>query len=250
VAGETNWSRLNTDGFQPGLGSPPRDTLEQGNRYGQRWIPAETDVSIRPGWFYSPSTDSQVKSVEALMDIDYTSFGRNSNLLLNVPPDRRGRIHPTDSARLMEFRQARDKAFANNLLTPEAAIASKQTRRGKAFAASNIADGNYHSYWAATNNSRTATIDIDLQRPQTFNRLLIQEYIPLGQRVAAFSLEALDSNQQWHSIANGTTIGYKRILRFEPVTAQKLRINITDALATPLINAAELYFDPLPSPKK
>jgi alpha-L-fucosidase len=244
VAGETNWSRLNTDGFEPGLGSPPRDTLEQGNRYGRQWIPAETDVSIRPGWFYSPSTDDKVKSVEQLMDIYYTSVGRNSNLLLNVPPDRRGRIHPIDSARLIQFREAREKAFAHNLLTTQASVSSKQSRRGKAFSASNIADGNYHTYWAAADGALTATIDIALSSPATFNRLLIQEYIPLGQRVSSFNIEAADeSGTSWNPVAEGTTIGYKRILRFDPVTARRLRINITGALAGPVISSAELYMD-------
>lgn len=112
-ASETNWCTLDTDGFTPGFGAPPADTLGRGNVHGKRWVPAECDVSIRPGWFYSPSTDNRIKSVDELMDIYLGSVGRGANLLLNVPPDRTGRINALDSLRLMEFRQAREE-----LLTP------------------------------------------------------------------------------------------------------------------------------------
>lgn len=245
TAGETNWSQLNTQGFQPGIGAPPADTLQQGNINGQQWIPAETDVSIRPGWFYSPETDGKIKTVEKLMDIYYTSVGRNSNLLLNVPPDRRGRIHPADSARLVEFRQARQQAFANNLIEG-AAIASRQTRRGKLYNPANLADNNPDTYWAAAGNTTTATIEIDLHSNKTFNRFLISEHIALGQRVSAFNLQAWNpDNSQWTTIAQATTIGYKRILRFETVTARKLRLNIAQSLAEPVLNNAGLYLDPM-----
>lgn len=109
--GETNWCRLDVEGFTPGEGAPPRDTLNSGNVHGALWIPAECDVSIRPGWFYSPSTDDKVKSVDELMDIWFGSVGRGANLILNVPPDRTGRINPIDSLRLMEFRTAREEYF-------------------------------------------------------------------------------------------------------------------------------------------
>ena len=247
AAGETNWSRLNIEGFEPGIGAPPTDTLRQGNIAGERWVPAETDVSIRPGWFYSPSTDDKVKSVEKLMDIYYTSVGRNSNLLLNVPPDRRGRIHPIDSARLMEFRAARDKAFADDLLRG-AALSSKQSRRGLAFAASNLVDGNPATYWSASDNAPAASIEIDLGSAKTFNRFLLREHIALGQRVSSFNLEAWsEADGKWSIISEGTTVGYKRILRFDAVTAQRLRLNIRQSLACPVLNGAELYFDPLPA---
>ena len=115
VAGETNWSRLDVAGFTPGAGAPPRDTLARGNVFGKQWIPGEIDVSIRPGWFWRESENAQVKSVEQLADIWLTSVGRNALLLLNVPPDTRGRIHEIDSTRLMEFRAWREKVLGVNL---------------------------------------------------------------------------------------------------------------------------------------
>ena len=101
-AGRTNWGKLDIEGFTPGHGAPPVDTLNQGNRYGSHWVPAETDVSIRPGWFWKASETPQVKTVQQLLKIYYESVGRNSLLLLNVPPDERGHIDPVDSTRLME----------------------------------------------------------------------------------------------------------------------------------------------------
>ncbi|GHT34131.1 hypothetical protein AGMMS49574_21060 [Bacteroidia bacterium] len=245
VAGETNWSRLNVEGFGPGLGAPPTDTLNIGNKYGQAWVPAETDVSIRPGWFYSPQTDDKVKTVNDLMNIYYTTIGRNSNLLLNVPPNREGRIHPQDSLRLMEFKQACDLSFGNNLAAG-ATIHTLNTRGNlPTYSAAYILDGIYDTYWAADDDVLTTELEITLPRAETFNRFLVQEYIPLGQRIASFVLEAWnDETADWIPIAEGTTIGYKRILCFPQTTAQKLRLNIKESLACPILNNVELYNAP------
>ena len=243
IAGETNWSRLNVDGFTPGAGAPPTDTLNMGNVRGEAWIPAETDVSIRPGWFYSPSTDDKVKSVDHLMNIYYSSVGRNSNLLLNVPPARTGRIHANDSTRLMEFRRAMDEAFANDL-TKGASISATQVRgKSDKFSASNLLNDDYDSYWATNDDQTTASIEIDLGSEKALNRLSIQEYIPLGQRVERFSVEAWVDGK-WAPVAKATTIGYKRILRFPTVTTSKLKINIESSLACPVLNKIALHLAP------
>ena len=243
VAGETNWATMNVEGFEPGRGAPPAKILNEGEQDGKAWVPAETDVSIRPGWFYSASTDDKVKSLAKLMDIYYTSVGRNSNLLLNVPPDRRGLIHPNDSARLMEFRRAIDEAFAVDL-AKNAKITADHTRgKSSKYGAKNLTDGNFDTYWATDDNQLSASIEIDFGRMQTFNRLMLQEYIPLGQRVKTFSAEYWDGSV-WQSITRQTTIGYKRILCFPTVTAQKLRINIEDALACPVLNGIGVFNAP------
>lgn len=245
IAGETNWSRLNIKGFEPGLGAPPTDTLSKGNIHGEAWVPAETDVSIRPGWFYSPRTDDKVKTLDHLMDIYYTSVGRNSNLLLNVPPSREGRIHPNDSTRLMEFRRAVDESFANNLMQGATLQATNTRGDLPEYTVGNLLNGNYDSYWASDDKVLSTTIEITLKQPETFNRFLVQEYIPLGQRVAKFALEVWnESTSQWDALAEGTTIGYKRFLRFPKITAQKLRLNIQESLACPVLNNIELYNTP------
>lgn len=242
VAGETNWSTLNTDGFEPGAKAPAADILNVGNMNGQSWVPAETDVSIRPGWFYSPSTDDKVKSIEQLMSIYYTSIGRNSNLLLNVPPDRGGRIHKNDSIRLMEFRKTIDEAFKDNLAKDITIITSATRGNSSKYDAKNIIDGEYDSYWTTDDNITTASIEIDFKQEKTFNRILLQEYIPLGQRIANFNIEYWNnSNSKWELLTKATTIGYKRILRFPTATCQKIRINILESLACPIINNLEIY---------
>ncbi|MCD7901485.1 MAG: alpha-L-fucosidase [Bacteroides sp.] len=244
IGGETNWSRLNVTGFEPGKNSPPVDTLNSGNIYGEKWVPAEVDVSIRPGWFYSPTTDDKVKTLEHLMEIYYTSVGRNANLLLNVPPDRRGRIHPTDSTRLMEFKEAREKAFKENLAKGKV-FASSVRGNSKTYSPDNLFDGNYDTYWATDDKVTTASLEVELTEPQLFNRLLLQEYIPLGQRIAEFNVEYQDQQTgNWLPLTKATTIGYKRILCFPAVRTNKLRINITHSLACPVINNLEIYQAP------
>ncbi len=240
IAGRTNWSPLNTKGFTPGAGAPPIDTLNSGNVHGAVWHPAETDVSIRPGWFWRESENDKVKSLKKLLSIYYTSVGRNSLLLLNVPPDNRGLIHSADSARLMEFKAALDEIFKVNLA--DGAKVSATDCRGKGFKARNILDGDFDSYWATSDGVNKATVTFDLAGEKTFNRVLIQEYIPLGQRVKAFTVEAMGEDGQWKEIARETTIGYKRIVPVSKTTAQKVRINL-EAYASPVINGFGLYDD-------
>lgn len=243
-AGETNWSRLNIEGFEPGKNSPETNILNTGDIYGKAWVPAETDTSIRPGWFYSPSTDDKVKSLEQLIDIYYSSIGRNSTLLLNIPPNRTGRIHPNDSTRLMELRKALDESFKNNLAKGKI-IASSIRGNDKIYAAENLLNGQYDSYWATDDSITTASVELDMENINTFNRIVLQEYIPLGQRVAAFNVEYWDADSNtWHLLAEATTIGYKRILRFPKVTTQRIRLNITNSLACPVLNNLEIYNAP------
>ena len=212
VAGETNWSRLDVAGFTPGAGAPPRDTLARGNVFGKQWIPGEIDVSIRPGWFWRESENAQVKSVEQLADIWLTSVGRNALLLLNVPPDTRGHIHEIDSTRLMEFRAWREKVLGVNLAA-DAGI--RKRARG--------------SIWEMT-----------LPEARTVNYVQLQEEIALGQRISGFRVEAKDAGG-WRTVAEGTTIGYKRILPVASVTARKVRVTITASLARPVLKDIALY---------
>ena len=212
VAGETNWSHLDVEGFTPGAGAPPRDTLARGNVFGKQWIPGEIDVSIRPGWFWRESENAQVKSVEQLADIWLTSVGRNALLLLNVPPDTRGRIHEIDSTRLMDFRAWREKVLGVNLAA-DAGI--RKRARG--------------SIWEMT-----------LPEARTVNYVQLQEEIALGQRISGFRVEAEDAGG-WRTIAEGTTIGYKRILPVATVTAQKVRVTITASLARPVLKDIALH---------
>lgn len=239
IAGRTNRSRLNIDGFGPGADAPGIDTLNTGNKYGSHWVPAEADVSIRKGWFWH--SDETPKSLVQLLDIYYGSVGRNAVLLLNVPPDNRGLICREDSLRIIEFRSALDEIFKTNLASGAKASADKC--RGKGYEPANAIDDEYDSYWATKDQDRRAGLTIEFNSCKTFNRVLLQEYIPLGQRVEAFRIEALDCKGNWKVIASETTIGYKRIVLTDKCEATAIKIVIDDSLACPLINNVEVYYD-------
>lgn len=243
IAGTTNWSTLNVKGFAPGANGPATRSLNEGNEDGEQWIPAECDVSIRPGWFYSPETNDKVKSVSSLLDIYYGSVGRNGNLILNVPVDRDGLIHPNDSTRLMELRRVLDASFKNNLAKRAVVTATNTRSNNKAVKVSNLNDGTNTTYWATTDDATTTTITLTYKQPVTFNRLVLQEYIALGQRVKAFNVEVLEQGA-WKQIASETTIGHKRILRLKDYTTTQVRINILDAKAAPVISEVQLYKAP------
>ena len=241
IAGETCWSTLNVKGFGPGRQAPPKKSLNGGDMNGEAWVTGEADVSIRPGWFWRESENDDVKSIDHLLYIWYNSVGHNSLLLLNVPPDTRGLINESDQARLKEFRQALDDIFSTDYA--EGAVIEASHVRGRGFEAENLLDNDYDSYWTAADDVRQATITLAFDEPRTFNRVQLQEYIPLGQRVCAFNIEALGEDGQWTRIGESTTIGYKKIVLTDMVTTTGLRINITDALAVPVLNGLSLYKD-------
>lgn len=237
-AGETNWSALRRDEFRPG--TPKHKQLTEGHEDGTHWVPAECDVSIRPGWFYHRDQDDKVKSLKQLVDIYYKSVGRNAVLLLNVPPDRRGLIHEDDAARLAELRAVIDETFKTNLAAGATASASNVRDNSPDYAAARVLDGNPRTYWATDDTVAQASLTVDLGQSRTFDRALVQEEIRLGQRVGAFAIEAWDG-RGWRRIAAGTTIGHKRLLRFPAVTASRVRLLIRDARANPAISEFGLF---------
>lgn len=240
-AGETNWSRLDVTDYAPG-NSPALDTLNSGNKYGAAWVPGETDVSIRPRWFYSEDNDNKVKTVNELVDIYFASVGRNSNLLLNVPPDNRGLIHPIDSMRLMELKKELDCMFEHNLAKEKTAKASNIRGKSSLYDASHILNQDDDTYWATDDDVLTAFVEIDMKEETAVNCIVLQEYIPLGQRIARFSIERRDATlKTWEQLTNATTIGYKRILRFPTCITDKIRININESLAAPILNHVGIY---------
>lgn len=242
-AGTTNWSTLNVKGYAPGKEAPSTATLNRGDEDGEKWVPAESDVSIRPGWFYSAATDDKVKSLAHLMEIYYASVGRNSNLLLNVPVDRRGLIHANDSLRLMEFRRLLNETFKTNLARPAKVTVTDIRKNNTAVSAKHLTDGNAKTYWATPDDVLKAGITLEFRQPVTFNRLLLQEYIALGQRVKAFTVEVWE-NGAFKEVAKETTIGYKRVLRLPDITTTRVRVQIQDAKACPVISEIQLFKAP------
>jgi len=236
--GETNWSLLDS------TGDVSWNMLHYGLENGNKWVAAEVNTSIRPEWFYHPNEDNKVKTVPQLMDLYYNSIGRNGSLLLNFPIMPNGLIHPTDEKNAIEFGKAVKESFAVNLAENKKAIASNVRGNSKKFGAAMAVDGKKNTYWTTDDNIKTATLTIDLGKPTLFNRFLVQEYIRLGQRVKAFTVEALvDGN--WKAVAKATTIGYKRVLRFPSVKATQVRFNITDSKCSPVISNIGIYNAPV-----
>lgn len=209
------------------------------NADGLVWYPSEVDVSIRPGWYYHAREDSLVKSPEKLVDIYYSSLGRNSLLLLNLPPDKRGLIHENDIKSLMGMKDIIDRTFQTNLMEGAKVI----TQSINSNSAHNIIDGNRNTWSTIKNNQTDVKIEFDLGEAKVFDRVLLQENIINGQRVEHFSLESLQNNK-WEQFTEGTTIGYKRMLRFDKVKAQKVRLIIHSSRDEPEISEIGLYKSP------
>ena len=212
VAGETNWSTVDpTIVPRPGMtGDEVMRSLTEGDRDGTVWRPGETDTSIRPGWFWHPDQDDKVRSVDDLVELHFTSVGRNSKLLLNVPPTRHGLLHDTDVARLTAMRARLDAQFGRPVPVREAPI----TTEGPAGAT--------------------------FERPTTIGVVELREEIESGQRVARHRVEVLRGTT-WHEVGRGTTIGYKRLYRIDPVRASAVRVHVDDAVLSPRPIAVASY---------
>ena len=241
-AGATNWSFLRAGEVYPGY--PKYRELQYGHADGNQWVAAECDVSIRPGWFYHPEEDDKVKTVDQLTDLYYRSVGHNATLLLNFPVDRNGLIHPTDSLNAVSFHQRVQKELADNLLSSAKVSASDE--RGGQFKVRGVTDGKYDTYWATNDGVTTADLTFTFSQPTKMNRVMIQEYIPLGQRVKSFVVE-YKKGDPWLSVKcneETTTVGSKRLLLFEMNETEELRIRFTDARACLCINEVGAYYAP------
>lgn len=236
--GETNWSLLNATGeVEWGM-------LHFGLESGDSWVPAEVNTSIRPEWFYHPAEDDKVKSVPHLMDTYYNSIGRNGTLLLNFPIMPNGLIHENDEKAALEFAATIEASFAENLAEGRNANASNIWGNAKTFGAAKALDNNKDTYWATDVDVTAASLTINFESPTFINRFLVQEYIRLGQRVKSFTVEAIVDGD-WKELAKGTTIGYKRILRFSGVEATEVRFTIADSKSCPLISNIGIYNAPV-----
>ena len=241
-AGRTCWSTINVNEDFTGPKFTRRD-LNEGIKGANTWAAAETDVSIRPGWFWKESENSKVKSLQHLLKIYYESVGRNSLLLLNVPADSRGLIHEIDSLRLMELRAALDEIFAVDL-SEGAKVKADNVRGGsRKFSPQNLLDKDYDKYWATDDGVTKTSFVVTLPEARTFNRVQLQEYIPLGQRVSSFTIDALAEDGSWKPIARETTIGYKRIVQVPTTTTTAVRVNIEESEACPVLNSFALFMD-------
>lgn len=236
-AGKTNWDLLDTAGFKRGVGAPPTDTLNQGNMYGKNWIPAECDVSIRPGWFFHPKEDSLVKTPEQLFEIYLKSVGRGANLILNVPPDRRGLITEYDSSSLMGFKKLRKESFSNDL--------SNQSKEyfvynNNPMPIKRLNTGNRESFETITMTA-SQSIEMAFNQPEKINCIVLQENLTNGQNCAKFTIQLLNKNHELIKKIDGTTIGHKRILTFPETEVNFVNLSINEQKGFTKIYGMETY---------
>lgn len=215
----------------------------EGDPFGHDWVPAECDVSIRPGWFWHPS--EVPKSASTLLDIYYKSVGRNCLLLLNLPPNSSGLISAEDILVLQEFTKILESIFSHNLAVNAVLDASSTRGDGEdgRFIPANVLKEDIYTYWAPAENESTWALYLNLLDSLSFNVLHIQEPIHMGQRIIEFHFDILNDKGVWRTVVKGSTVGYRRILRFPTVESQFLRLVIEKSRADPLISYLGIHVD-------
>jgi alpha-L-fucosidase len=222
----------------PDLGS--RGQLAGGRHL--HWYPAEADVSLGGYWFYQGDEPRNLKSLPQLVDIYYQSVGRNAVLLLNLSPDRRGRISDRAAQRLQELGAVLHRTFQTNLAAGAKVTASNTRTPAASHAPGGVLDGERGTFWMAEDGCGPVELVMELPRPVRFNRAMLQEEIELSQRIEAFALDAW-LKDGWQEIARGTTVGYKRLLRFDAVETAKVRLRILDSRVCPTLCEFGLYLE-------
>lgn len=239
IAGDPCWPTMPNHPYVQSEGN-------SGVRGGELWWPAETNTSIRPGWFYHSDEDSKVRSPENLVRYFDTSVGRGTNMNLNIPPDRRGRIPDQDVKILKSFGDAVRATFATDLA--QGAVARASHTRGMGYEAARVLDGKRETYWSAPDGVTKPSLTLDLPPGRAFDVIRIREYLPLGVRVTRFAVDA-QVNGEWQTLATKECISAQRIIRLpKPIAARRLRLRILEAPACPAINEIALFRSVAPIP--
>jgi alpha-L-fucosidase len=245
IAGDPCWATFTPVGNAGGQAAPGdirTDDSPTGNRNGKFWIPAECDVSIRPGWFYHANEDSKVKTPEALWELYFASVGRGASFLLNLPPDRRGQIHENDVASLTALGERLQKLYATDYMRGAKATASSVRGNDQRYHPSGLVDGRRATYWATEEGVTSAEVSLELAGEKTFNIVRLEEAISLGQRIDKFAID-IWQNGEWEVFGEGTSIGAHRLLRGKTVTTSRVRLRVLEAAASPCVREMNLYLD-------
>lgn len=243
-ASETNWNTITTNGKFPGSTDLVYNKkLGTGEAGGESWIPAEADTPLSwpKAWYYH--SDRNPRSLSNMVDLYYTSIGRGAALNLGLPIAPSGLIGEADKKVLINFKKHIEREFAENLVA-NVSIKATDSRNGGKYKVNNVNDGDTSSYWATNDNIKEASFTIDFGKETSFNRLLLQEPISLGQRIHEFKAEK-ETNGQWELFTEGTTIGYKRALRFDEVKASKIRVTFKTEAPCLLVSNIGIYNAPI-----
>jgi len=241
IAGDPCWHTIDRERSVPG----DADTrlLNAGQRSGSHWLPAECDVSIRPGWFYHAAQDDKVRSPENLLDLYFKSVGRGASFLLNLPPDTRGQLHEQDVRSLLGFRNRLAEIFGTDLAKHGRAMADNVRGNNPVFSPDNLLDGNPGTYWSTDDGVTRAEVVLEFPAPVSFNVVRLREFLPLGQRAERFALD-VDRNGQWEEYAQGTAIGNRRLVRGTTCTTNRVRLRICEGPVCPAISEMAVFLDP------
>ena len=237
IAGDPVWQKVNPDKIR---NNPSNSYLNHGDPEGKQYSVGEADVSIRSGWFYHDNQEP--KSLRELMDIYFKSVGRGTPLLLNIPPNQDGKFADADVTRLKEFRQTLDQLYSVNYAAG-ALVEADSTRRNSLYKASHLTDGDEKTSWAPADDAKTGSFVLDLGKEQHFDVVELKETIEKGQRISGFTIDVA-VNGQWVPYGAGSTVGYRRLIKGQPVDSRYIRVSITDAQATPILNGVSVYKTP------
>jgi alpha-L-fucosidase len=248
IAGDPCWCAYDPVGADGGPASPGNVREKEsaaGHRHGTKWMPPECDVSIRPGWFWHEVENARVKTPAQLIDLYYKSAGRGANLLLNVPPNRDGLLQREDIASLKAFGDYRRATFGKSLLAGAKATSNQVRGKDRAYAPGAMIDGREGTCWAADDDVLAAEATFDLPRPATFSVIRLREEIRLGQRVDGIAVDRWNGGA-WEAVASAASVGPRRLIRLErPVTAQRLRLRVTQASASPALAEFAVFGEPV-----
>jgi len=197
-----------------------------------RWRPVEADTPLRRGhWFWHTGSEDSLKSLADLLAIYEQSVGHGGQLMLGIAPDRRGLLPEVDVMRLREFGDAIRQRYGTNLMGQHIL---HQAARNLAL------DGDPATFWSAPAGSHHAMLEADFAKPVTFDHSLVMEWLNDGQHVQQFRIE-YESGQGWKTAFSGYAIGHKRIDRFAPVTATRVRLNIVSSSSEAHIREFQLF---------
>ena len=237
IAGDPVWHKVKKAKITDDV---KNEYLNHGDPEGDMYSVGEADVSIRSGWFYHDN--QQPKSIKDLMDIYFKSVGRGTPLLLNIPPNKEGKFAEADVARLQEFRATLDQMYATDF-AKGATVTASSTRKNHLYQASHLTDGKDDTSWALSNDAKTGEFTVDLGQKRRFDVVELKEDIAKGQRISGFKVE-VELNGRWVPYGEGSTVGYRRLIQGQPVEAQKIRVTITGAQATPILTNFSVYKTP------
>jgi len=248
TAGDPCWATYDPVGADGGPASPgnvrEKDSTA-GTRRGAHWLPAECDVSIRPGWFWHEAENARVKTAAELEALYFASAGRGANLLLNVPPNRDGLLSSEDIQSLEAFGRWRRATFARNLAAGARVTATNTRAPSERFGPRHLLDGRDDTYWATDDATLRAEALFDFAAPVTFGVVRLREAIRFGQRIDRAAIDGWNG-ADWRPLAEATSIGPRRLIRLDrPVTAARLRLRVTEASASPVLSEFALFSEPV-----